>query len=187
MNVHKNEWWKWPNFITEESRLNICKFVEENYETDEENSLYEKNKKFTKPAKLISWKKLKQLRGMTDIVDELYYTQAREFGFDIDLILENQFINYTVYDSDINAKYDWHKDSSNEAYIDVKCTAIINVSTEPYEGGQFEIFDGKDNIKLLTNPGDMIMFLSNQYHRVTPITKGVRKSLSFFLQGPKFK
>jgi len=35
-------------------------------------------------------------------------------------------------------------------------------------------------------PGSMIMFRSSTLHRVLPITKGIRESLTLFIQGPKF-
>ena len=187
MIIQKNDWWQWHDCVNKEKRTDICNFIEENHEQTESMNSYISSLKLTRPVKLISFKKLKELTIINDLITEIYHTQKLEFGFDVFPILDNKYMNYNVYDNDIEAKYDWHRDVSNEAYVDMKCTVLINISTESYEGGQFELFNGEHTLKLLTHPGDMLMFQSNQYHRVTPVTKGTRKSLALFLEGPKFR
>ena len=69
----------------------------------------------------------------------------------------------------------------------------MNNSNE-YEGGDFEFdfrnFKTGSNIKKaneLENQGDLIIFPSFIWHRVTPVTRGVRKSLVLWFIGPPFK
>jgi predicted 2-oxoglutarate/Fe(II)-dependent dioxygenase YbiX len=42
-------------------------------------------------------------------------------------------------------------------------------------------------IKELNNSGNTIMFKSAINHKVTPVTKGERRTLAIFLYGPAFK
>jgi PKHD-type hydroxylase len=71
---------------------------------------------------------------------------------------------------------------------DYKLTAIINVSNEKYEGGNFELFtNGPNHIKSLDHLGSVIIFPSYMQHRVTPVTKGTRKTVSIWFKGPLFR
>ena len=63
-------------------------------------------------------------------------------------------------------------------------TFLLNLSPDEYEGGDL-IVD-----KRLTNfrkPGSVILFKSNLMHEVTPVTKGERITLTYFINGPKFQ
>lgn len=115
---------------------------------------------------------------------------------------------YTTYGSD--NYYDWHKDwccricsrdkDGNETSLKgarkISCSILLSDSSE-YEGGDFEIMSGNisrlENGVLLkcekaniNNKGDMVIFKSDTFHRVTPVTKGVRKSLVLWFSGPEF-
>lgn len=109
------------------------------------------------------------------------------FGFD--LFQRNLYdtCNLNVYDSSDQARYDFHIDTSNAQELnDIKLTAIANISTEPYEGGEFCIFHkGREQvIDEINEPGSIILFTSWIYHKVNPVTKGRRHSLSMFFTGP---
>jgi PKHD-type hydroxylase len=77
---------------------------------------------------------------------------------------------------DVGQYYDWHQDMDLllKLQFDRKLTAICLLSdTSEFEGGDLEIEEvGKINL----NKGDIIVFPSFIKHRVTPVTKGVRKS-----------
>ena len=65
---------------------------------------------------------------------------------------------------------------------------LINVSTKKYEGGDFYICAGKEkHIKELNEPGNILMLKSHLLHKVTPVTKGERRTLTIFLKGPSFR
>ena len=60
-------------------------------------------------------------------------------------------------------------------------TALLN---DTFEGGEFEFY----NIPPLEmNKGDIVFFPSFEFHRVLPVTKGVRHSLVTWFVGPKYK
>ena len=98
---------------------------------------------------------------------------------------------YTTYDKD--GKYDWHTDihlgspfqANSPEHRKLSLTVMLN---HDFEGGDFEI-----NVQSESNPqkiekqkGRIVLFPSFMIHRVTPVTKGIRKSLVVWVEGPKF-
>jgi len=128
-----------------------------------------------------------QLRNL--MYDFAVDANRNAFGFDINYLKE---IQYTIYKSEDNGKYDWHHDTfwGNPTKNDRKISVIIQLSDpEDYEGGQFE-FESCWEQPLkedLMKKGTVIAFPSFILHRVTPVTKGVRKSLVGWVEGPKFR
>lgn len=108
------------------------------------------------------------------------------FKFDLDQVETAQ---YTEYDASYQGKYDWHIDSYNiHTDMQRKLSMTIQLSDEnEYEGGDFVLEvepDSKYNIK---QKGTAIIFPSYLRHKVTPVTKGNRKSLVSWIQGREFK
>jgi PKHD-type hydroxylase len=112
--------------------------------------------------------------------------------YQYDLYTENQSIQYTEYDASYNGHYDWHVDLQNDQQISDlpyrKLSFSIMLSgDDEFEGGFFQTLSS-DNISM--NPqmkGAAIVFPSYNWHRVTPVFEGNRKSLVLWLTGPKFK
>ena len=96
--------------------------------------------------------------------------------------------NLNVYSGNTNS-YGYHTDSTELGMLsDSKLTAILNVSDNPYTGGEFEIFDGCDHhIQSLDQPGTLLVFPSHRYHRVKPVLNGERVTISFWFFGPNWK
>lgn len=110
------------------------------------------------------------------------------FGFNLFELNDYDPIHYNVYDGDKKAEYGWHDDASPNEPGDIKLTAILNVSEEEYEGGDLELFiNGPMIIEPFKKPGTMIVFPSFIQHRVTPVTKGKRITISQWLSGPKWQ
>ena len=87
--------------------------------------------------------------------------------------------------------YDWHKDSvpTNPDRTDRKITLVANLSDpESYDGGDLEFFNGpaKPDAPSKRQQGSVICFDSRDWHRVCPVTRGVRYSLVLWLWGPAF-
>ena len=108
------------------------------------------------------------------------------FRYSLYPIQEKTLLNYNVYKSP--AKYDFHTDATNDYVSDIKLTGIVNISEEPYEGGEFIVFyDGKfAEIPEIKNPGSSIVLRHGALHKVNPVTKGIRKTLSYWFYGPRF-
>ena len=110
------------------------------------------------------------------------------FGFDLFQVTETDYINYNIYDSENQGEYDWHADGYKDCPQDIKLTAIINVSEQEYEGGDLELFiNGNQVIYESRKPGTLIIFPSYIQHRVTPVTKGRRITISKWFTGPNWK
>lgn len=54
-----------------------------------------------------------------------------------------------------------------------------------YEGGELQINTGKVLVAE-KEKGTVIIFPSYLLHRVTPVTKGIRRSLVLWIEGPAF-
>ena len=111
------------------------------------------------------------------------------FGFDIIKDFEMQF---TKYNSKDKGFYNWHTDNNflSDSFFTRKLSVVIQLSDpSEYEGGVLELeIDNKvqtfDGFK---QAGSIIVFPSFIKHRVTPVTKGVRKSLVAWVNGPNFR
>lgn len=107
-------------------------------------------------------------------------------------------IQYTVYNEDGEQRYDLHMDTilGTDKSMDLPETRKLSLSmvlSDPseYEGGKFQLQTGSpEEDKLMTVEqlkGRVIGFPSFLLHKVSPVTKGTRKSLVIWVEGPKFK
>ena len=110
------------------------------------------------------------------------------FGYNVWPQYDDNNIFLNEYDSNIKGEYSWHNDGSNGYTYDIKLTMLINVSKEPYEGGKFYLWNGSvsEHVKELDNPGNVILFKSHLPHKVEPVIKGKRHSITLFYCGPRF-
>ncbi len=186
----KYDYWSWPNTFNKSEIKKINNIIDNNFESFEPESLAAKdlqgNKKKHLIVKIINFKKLKT--QLNDFKNKFIQTANLEFGYEIFDIRDFEKLNFNIYSSKSNSKYDWHIDISESNLYDVKLTVLINLSMDVYEGGQFELFSGNHyEVPQLSIPGNAIMFKSYINHRVLPVTKGERRTLSIFLKGPKFR
>ena len=141
----------------------------------------------TKTAKVTCtrWEYLNEI--LSGVYENWLIANQQGFGFNLYPIKEESLVNYNVYDSSNFGEYDFHTDAAMEENIDIKLTAIINLSEEYYEGGDFILFHGGKfrEISEISSPGDSIIFKSWIPHKVTNVTKGIRKTLSVWFYGPR--
>ena len=96
-------------------------------------------------------------------------------------------IQYTEY-SEGGGHYDWHMDIGPGSISHRKVSITIQLSDpSEYEGGDLELWYGGSTIQIPKNKGLTVIFPSFSMHRVTPITKGVRKSLVLWVGGEHYK
>ena len=106
------------------------------------------------------------------------------FGYDIYWNFHIEVLNYNVYG--IGGEYGWHIDANNKNQpIDMKLTCLLNLSEEPYEGGEFYPINA--NKKQKFDPGMGLIINSLVAHKVTPVTKGERITLTYFANGPSWR
>jgi|SRR6056300_1447571 len=185
-------YWFWKNFFNIDEIEEIDNYIEKNYESVESvnNGAVDLNGNHKKniSTKIISLEKINHFKKVQSIVNAAYTANNRNYGYILyPPNLTDTFLHNT-YSSENLGNYDWHIDESRSYVYDIKFTLLINISTEKYEGGDFFIFENNEKqVSEFSNPGDVIMFKSYLNHKVSPVTKGVRKSLAFFIEGPKFR
>ena len=115
--------------------------------------------------------------------------QEADWNFDISDIQDLQLSKYRE-----GEKYSWHYDLQHTNPMR-KLTYNVVLNSD-FEGGEFQFSWGspsapyKKRVKpepQLNIPGRMVVFPSYYYHRITPVTSGVRCSLTGWVTGDPFK
>jgi len=119
-------------------------------------------------------------------------TNANNSCWDFNLIGFEENIQYTEYHSTDLGHMNWHIDCGTSISSHRKISITIQLSDpSEYEGGDLEFFIGGDYskgiIKCPKSKGYALAFPSYVLHRVTPITKGIRKSLVLWVGGDQFR
>lgn len=109
------------------------------------------------------------------------------WGFDINHFKDA--IQYTEYHDDKKGHYDWHIDIGTGNSGTRKISIVVQLSDpEDYEGGELQLQTGGENhISIIKKKGAITLFPSYLTHRVTPVTKGIRKSLVLWVGGSTFR
>lgn len=172
-------YWIEPNFLSSEECDQAVKFYKKNIRKfDDLGTAYKKVNSFqcnTNDSDIY----LPKFNSLTRTINE------RIYGFDINKYPNG--VNLNMY-SEENNNYDWHIDSTDFGELtDLKLTFIINVSESEYEGGDFLLSPGKPFVaKEFRKKGTAIIFPSFLPHKVSPVTKGERISISAWFEGPRF-
>ena len=108
----------------------------------------------------------------------------RSFRFDIRGFSEPP--QYMVYHDTERGHFDWHMDTG---LLPPRKLSLTLQLSEPsaYEGGDFQFNTGTVILPAPRERGVAIVFPSHIIHRVTPVTKGLRKAIVAWLTGPEFK
>ena len=192
MSYHESpSYWVWNNVLSLQDIKSLNAHIQENYDSVEaaEYGAFDKvgNPKKFASSKVIKWYKLKPM--LRHIVDVVYQTNSDYCGYNLFPMTGDKELILASYSSKLGGKYDWHIDSGASPVFDTKLTVILNLSEKKYEGGQFQYISQGNEIVTIDRFnafGSLIMFKSHLNHRVLPITKGERNSLTLFLNGPKF-
>ena len=120
-----------------------------------------------------------------DRIQDMVVEANQIWNFNLYTIIDS--IQYTEY-LEGGGHYDWHVDIGPGTINHRKISITIQLSDpDEYEGGDFEIWTGGEFKKLPRKKGSAILFPSFLMHRITPITKGVRKSLVLWVGGDSYK
>ena len=127
-----------------------------------------------------------------------YFNDANKscgWNFDIDWYESVQISKY-----ELGEMYGWHTDPMSVEYMGknhdnykdkMRKLSLIALLSDNFEDGNLQVAlqDGeKVNIETIElSLGSIVVFPSFTWHRVTPLTKGVRHSLSMWCLGPSFK
>lgn len=113
---------------------------------------------------------------------------SRFFHFDLTGFHEPMQLG--LYTESQQGHYDWHTDAApTDKGVPRKLSfAMLLSDPSEFEGGEFQVKTNSDIVQTLeTVKGRAWFFPSYTLHRVTPVTKGVRRSLVLWVGGPAFK
>jgi len=134
----------------------------------------------------ISWIDFNKMQPMYDDINNfIQKTNRNHFGFgDIQIREPAQITEYIK-----GGFYDWHTDTrvdmdSEPPVRKLSMTLLLNDPSE-FEGGELQIA-GVNNPKIMKQ-GHATIFASFLQHRITPVTRGVRRSLVMWFGGEPFK
>jgi PKHD-type hydroxylase len=111
-------------------------------------------------------------------------TNTNRYKFDITgFQTELQLANYSNKDF-----FDWHMDFGAGDISNRKLSITVQLSDPAeYEGGDLQFMINQNIVNAPKEKGTAIIFPSFALHRVTPITKGSRKSIVGWIAGPPYK
>lgn len=123
------------------------------------------------------------------IFEKMFHeANKKSFGFDINFL---QSIQFTEYPAETLGHYDWHVDVfwETQEYYQRKLSMVVQLSDpNDYEGGELQLDEWKTpDPESLKKRGSVIIFPSFIKHRVTPVTKGLRRSLVAWIDGPLWR
>jgi len=191
MKSYELDYWHMDNCISKKDIIYLNNYINKNYHHKEEVSLASTDTETDKTKKHADTKiiYLKEIKNKIDniLTHSIDIAQYR-FGYDIFQPSDLDAVNYNTYLSKKNGHYGYHADNSLSEIYDIKLTLLINISMKPYEGGEFRYFNNQEyEIPHLNVPGNAIVIKPHLNHQVLPVTKGERNTLTYFINGPKFR
>jgi len=113
-------------------------------------------------------------------------SQANNNLWKLDLTSMNENIQYTEY-YEGGGHYDWHMDCGIGIQNQRKISVTVQLSQpDEYGGGDLEFNLGNHMVAPRVQ-GAAVIFPSFFLHRVTPITKGIRKSFVLWVGGEPYR
>lgn len=115
--------------------------------------------------------------------------KANREVLDFDITEFKERLQVAIYDESEEGHYDWHSDVGEGPIAQYrKATIVTQLSrSEDYEGGALEISLGPRVLTAPREQGSATLFASFMLHRVVPVTKGTRYSLTCWSHGPRFR
>ena len=95
-----------------------------------------------------------------------------------------------VYTGEKGGHYTWHTDAGMADIGVPRKLAVVLCLSDPseFEGGELQLMNAQGQPETLElKKGRAWFFPSFLIHRVTPVTKGVRRSIVLWVGGPAFK
>ena len=190
-NAYGNDWCAyWEDFLTPEQIDNLLNHEEWNEQhaglVGASGSKNELDNDIRKSK--ISWLKFEKNPELYRILSEVFVEVNSRF-FRCNVTNFAEAAQLTTYNSEDKDYYDWHTDMAPiDRGMPRKLTMVLALSDpSEYEGGLLQIKTARDNETLEAKKGRAWFFPSYTLHRVTPVTKGTRKSLVLWAGGEQWK
>ena len=205
--VHENQFWVYDKVIPEHicdqiKKLGLSKNLGKGLTADK---TYEEHKDdgISELLKIrdsdLNWLDEKWIyKEITPVVQQA--NKDAKWNYDWDRMEQAQFTKYGK-----GQYYKWHIDQTNKPFNNPKepfffkkirklSLSLLLSHPDEYEGGDFE-FDfsnvemgtRRHPLKELSGKGSMVIFPSDTFHRVNPVTKGTRYSLVIWCVGDPFR
>ena len=109
------------------------------------------------------------------------------FGFDVTEFAESPQV--ARYGADRAGHFDWHSDIGAGALAAKRKLTVVVQLSDPaaYKGGVLDLWPDSQTRQVPKVQGMAVVFPSFVLHRVTPVTTGVRWSLTLWSHGPAFR
>ena len=109
------------------------------------------------------------------------------FGFDLTEFAESPQV--ARYGAERAGHFDWHSDIGAGALARKRKLTVVVQLSDPsdYDGGTLELRPDSNVAAIPRQRGTASLFPSFALHRVTPITRGTRWSLTLWAHGPAFR
>lgn len=122
------------------------------------------------------------------MTNAIWSVNRQFFQFDLTGCYESAQLG--AYTAQEEGHYDWHIDSMLNCDTVPRKLSMALMLSDPseFEGGELQIMSSTNNIvSVEQKKGRAWFFPSWTLHRVTPVTKGLRRSLVMWVGGPAFK
>lgn len=121
------------------------------------------------------------------LVDTVIAANRSHFGFDLTEFAEKMQVAW--YDAGDGGHFDWHVDIGDGQFaIRRKLTLVVQLSADgSYSGGDLELNADGQPRSVSRRLGTATLFPSFTPHRVTPMTKNSRYSMTAWVHGPGFR
>lgn len=118
-----------------------------------------------------------------------HVARANRDGFGFDLTEFGESPQVARYDSAREGHFDWHSDIGAGTWAAKRKLTIVVQLSDPtdYEGGALELRPDSNIATAPRGRGIATVFPSFVLHRVTPVTRGTRWSLTLWAHGPAFR
>ena len=129
--------------------------------------------------------RINQIDSMTaDIIGRQVIDLNSYFNYKLSGIQDIQYLEYHAQE---RANYDWHIDIG-DGVSGMRKISISYVLNDGFEGGDLQFFgDGGNVITVNSTRNKLVGFTSFFHHRVTPVTKGIRKVLVCWVLGEQWR
>jgi PKHD-type hydroxylase len=183
--MNLSNYFYWNNLFLPEEIKTINSLINKYKDKKEEEHL--KSSSATKTSTVYPIKLMYLKDVLKKALEALILNNQDNFGYDIFDWSDEMEVNFNIYEK--GQEYQWHKDTGLLKSADVKLTALINLSDKSFKGGELNLLDSIEATPVpeLNGVGSMVIFNSFILHKVNPITKGTRKTLTIFIRGPSFK
>ncbi|MBO6853519.1 MAG: 2OG-Fe(II) oxygenase [Marivivens sp.] len=121
------------------------------------------------------------------IVDVVRVANREMFDFDLREFAESPQV--ARYGAEREGHFGWHSDIGDGPVAGKRKLTMVAQLSEPdaYEGGMLEVQPSANVVTAPKTRGSVTLFPSFLLHRVVPVTKGERYSLTIWAHGPVFR